>query len=159
MKAFMRRFTRRRFNLACTWAASVLMASSAAAQVPDADLLRCASERDNAARLTCFDTLAAAATARQTPQGKAAAVVQAFGAPTAADNTTSIESEIEGLLEGWGPNTHFRFKNGHVWRVVDGSSAVLYLKNPKVTIRRAALGSFLMELEGSKETARVRRVQ
>jgi hypothetical protein len=138
---------------------ALALSGSASAQVADSELLRCAELTDTAARLACFDELAAGAKKRQTPQGKAAAIVQAFGAPTAADQTQSIDSEIEGLLDGWGPNTHFRLKNGQVWRVSDGSSATLYLKSPKVTVRRAALGSFLMEFEGSKETARVRRVQ
>jgi len=138
---------------------SLSLAGAAFAQVADSELLRCADLTDTAARLTCFDELAAGAKKRQTPQGQAAAIAQAFGAPTAADQAQSIESEIEGLLEGWGPNTLFRLKNGQVWRINDGSSATLYLKSPKVTVRRAALGSFLMEFEGSKETARVRRLQ
>jgi hypothetical protein len=125
-------------------------AGPVAAQVADAELLRCAKETEAAGRLACFDALAA---------GKQAAVMASFGAQTAADNTAAIETEFEGLLEGWGPNTHFRLKNGHVWRVVDNSSATLYLQNPKVTIRRAALGSFLMEFAGTRETVRVRRQQ
>lgn len=143
----------------CCASLVLLCAAPAAAQVADSELLRCAKEADSSARLACFDALAAGATVRQTPAGKQAAVMASFGAPTAADGTEAIESEIEGLLEGWGPNTHFRLKSGHVWRVVDNSSATLYLKSPRVTIRRAALGSFLMEFAGSRETARVRRVQ
>lgn len=138
---------------------SMSLAGAGFAQVADSELLRCADLTETAARLTCFDDLAAGAKKRQTPQGRAAAIVQAFGAPTASDQTQSIDSEIEGLLEGWGPNTLFRLKNGQVWRVNDDSSATLYLQSPKVTVRRAALGSFLMEFEGSKETARVRRLQ
>jgi hypothetical protein len=134
-------------------------AGPVAAQVADAELLRCAKETEAAGRLACFDALAAGAAIRQTPAGKQAAVMASFGAQTAADNTAAIETEFEGLLEGWGPNTHFRLKNGHVWRVVDNSSATLYLQNPKVTIRRAALGSFLMEFAGTRETVRVRRQQ
>ncbi len=131
----------------------------AQAQVADSELLRCAALSDRVARLACFDELAVGAQVRQTPQGRSAAIVAAFGAPTAADQTQSIDSEIEGLVEGWGPSTQFRLKNGQVWRVSDNSSATLYLKSPKVTVRRGALGSFLLEFEGSKETARVRRVQ
>ena len=138
---------------------TLFLALPAQAQVADSELLRCAALADTAARLSCFDELAAGAKLRQTPQGRSAAIVAAFGAPTAADQTTSIDSEIEGLLEGWGPASQFRLKNGQVWRVSDNSSATLYLKSPKVTVRRGALGSFVIEFEGSKETARVRRIQ
>jgi hypothetical protein len=33
------------------------------------------------------------------------------------------------------------------------------LRNPKVTVRRAALGTFRIEFEGSNQTARVKRMQ
>lgn len=138
---------------------AALLALPAQAQVADSELLRCAALPDATARLACFDELAVGAKVRQSPQGRSAAIVAAFGAPTAADQTTSIDSEIDGLLEGWGPASQFRLRNGQVWRVSDNSSATLYLKSPKVTVRRGALGSFVIEFEGSKETARVRRVQ
>lgn len=148
-----------RFLRTATAAALALSGAAASAQVADSELLRCAALTDTAQRLACFDELAAGAKVRQTPQGRSAAIVAAFGAPSAADQTTSIDSEIDGLLEGWGPATQFRLKNGQVWRVTDNSSATLYLRNPKVTVRRGALSSFVIEFEGSKETARVRRVQ
>ena len=49
--------------------------------------------------------------------------------------------------------------NGQVWQVSDGSSASYYLRDPKVTVRRAPLGGFDMEIEGARKSPRVQRVE
>jgi hypothetical protein len=71
----------------------------------------------------------------------------------------AIESQLTGLVEGWGPRSLFKLANGQVWQVIDGSSAVLYLKDPKVKIRRGAMGTFVLEIDGTNETARVNRLR
>jgi len=68
-------------------------------------------------------------------------------------------SSISGTFEGWGANSRIRLSNGQVWQVIDSSSAALYLRNPKVTVKRALLGDFVMEFAGSNRTAKVRRVE
>jgi hypothetical protein len=108
--------------------------------------------------------------ARKTP-GQVAPAVAAAPASTAAaagfgleqqarkTEAQEVESEIIGLFEGWGPKHVIRLANGQLWQIVDGSSAVLYLKNPKVKVRRGMLGTFVLEFEASNETARVRRLE
>lgn len=145
-----------------------LLAGPASAQQAsqEAELLRCAGIPVRDERLACFDALAAGlATARKSGAAPAAPVqakvqAQEFGleAQPRRDQLEAIESHIEGLFEGWEAGTVIRLANGQAWRVIDGSSAVLYLKSPKVRVRRAALGSFMLELEGSNSTARVRRL-
>ena len=50
-------------------------------------------------------------------------------------------------------------QTGQTWQVSDGSSASYYLRDPKVTVRRAPLGGFDMEIEGARKSPRVRRVE
>ncbi len=69
-----------------------------------------------------------------------------------------ISSRFEGDFDGWGPNTRIKLANGQVWQVTDGSSAPLYLKSPRVTVKRALLGGYVIEFEGTNRTAKVRRV-
>ena len=63
------------------------------------------------------------------------------------------------MAEGSGPRTRFKLANGQVWQVTDDSSAAYNLLNPQVTVRRAAFGSFVLEIEGANRTPRVRRVE
>jgi len=136
-----------------------------------AGLQRCRALADSATRLSCYDALAEQSA--KAPAAAAVAGAAAMAAPAAAPEATQtfglpvqrqnepdvIKSQIEGLVEGWGPGKTFTLANGQVWQVSDGSRAVLYLKNPKVEIRRAALGTFMLELEGTNETARVKRLR
>jgi hypothetical protein len=71
----------------------------------------------------------------------------------------SIESHIPGNFEGWRPRARILLANGQVWQINDDSSYVRDLKNPKVTIRRGALGSFFLEIEGDNHSPRVKRLQ
>jgi hypothetical protein len=150
----------------------------------DAALLRCRALSDAAARLACYDALPvqsaaplrtapaaaagpapAAAPAAVTPPAAPAAAVAT--APAAAqrfgqesrDEPQSITSQIAGVFEGWGPNTRIKLANGQVWQVTDGSEGLYHLQSPKVTVRRALLGGFQLEIEGAKRSPRVRRVE
>ncbi len=78
---------------------------------------------------------------------------------SARDELKEISSRFEGVFEGWGATTRIRLANGQVWQVADGSSAALYLQSPRITVKRALLGDFVMEFEGSNRTAKVRRVE
>jgi len=72
----------------------------------------------------------------------------------------SITSTIVGDFQGWGPGSQIRLANGQVWRIVDGSEAVLpRSQNPKVTIERNLLGTLFLKVEGTNNSAKVRRVQ
>ncbi len=139
-----------------------LVLASGAALAQSTDLQRCRSITDNGARLVCYDALAAGAgTAGRAPPATPASAAAAFGLERQAmqAGADAIESQLTGLVEGWGPRSQFKLANGQVWQVIDGSSAVLYLKDPKVRIRRGAMGTFVLELDGTNETARVNRLR
>ncbi len=95
---------------------------------------------------------AAPAPARLSPEA-------AFGLESRRSAVQDISSSLPGLFEGWDRNTRFTLANGQVWQVSDGSSASLYLRDPKVTVRRAAMGSFRLEIVGTNQAPRVTRVE
>jgi hypothetical protein len=140
--------------------ALLLALASAAVSAQGTEMQRCRGMADDRARLACYDALAAGA-------GEAAAAASATksGATFGLDmqlrksEPDAIESQLTGLVEGWGPRSLFKLANGQVWQVIDGSSAVLYLKDPKVKIRRGAMGTFVLEIDGTNETARVNRLR
>lgn len=144
--------------LATTSAATSLGADSGALQ-------RCRAISEAAARLACYDALPLAPLSTLAPPAPAAvppaaapAVVQNFGQER-RDEPEAIASHIQGSFEGWGPRSRITLANGQVWQVVDGSEGVYFLQNPKVTVRRALMGGFLLDIEGAKRTPRVRRVE
>jgi len=136
------------------------------AHADDEPWLRCRSISNPAERLACYDNVkpgAKPATAASAPTRPAASPVpaaaaapataavreQAFGlAPDEREQVQQVRSTIAGLFEGWNARTRLRLANGQVWQVVDGSSAYYQLRDPKVTVKRAAFGSFLMDIEG-----------
>ncbi len=71
----------------------------------------------------------------------------------------TVESRILGEFRGWRGNTFFKLANGQIWRQIDSDHFVVRLEDPRVTIRRAALGSYLLSVEGYNSSVRVRRVE
>jgi hypothetical protein len=145
--------------LALTWLA---------ADAQPVALEQCRVLADGQARLLCYDGwVDAQVVARKVPSQVAPAVAAA--APAAASfgleqqarkaEAQEIDSEISGLFEGWGPKQVIKLNNGQLWQITDDSSAVLYLKNPKVKVRRSVLGYFVLEFEASTQTAKVRRLE
>lgn len=156
-------------------AAFVFLAGSALAAT-DADLARCRAVADAAARLVCYDALSLAAPpAAGTSPPTAVAVlpapvaVPASSVPAAAgfgfemraiqSAPEAMDSRVPGLFDGWERGTRIRLDNGQVWQVIDDSRAYIGLRDPKVRISRAAMGSFIFEVEGRRSAARVRRVE
>jgi hypothetical protein len=143
----------------------------------DAGLLRCRALGDGPARLACYDALPlssqaprAASPQAAAPGGRPApAAVPPAVAPSAAgqfglaakpaEELQAIHSSIPGLFEGWRPNERIRLANGQVWQVADDTSSLLQRRDPKVTVRRGALGAFYLDIEGDNRSPRVRRVQ
>lgn len=152
----------------------------------DAALRRCRGIVDSGARLACYDALPLAPAAplapgavapRQPPapgaagprqsQGAAAAAApapaQRFGlehkAARPADDLEKIESHIPGHFGGWRPNMRIRLANGQVWQVIDEGSRFMSVDNPRVVVRRGALGAFFLDFEGDNRSPRVRRVE
>ena len=137
----------------------------------DAALQRCRTITEATARLACYDALPLrAALALAPPVAGAAPFVSAAppsASPAAAqsfgqerpDEPQTISSQIAGVFEGWGPASRIKLANGQVWQVVDGSEGVYFLQSPKVTVKRALMGGFQLDIEGAKRTPRVRRVE
>lgn len=156
-----------------------LLFAAGAALADDAAVLKCRALPDGGARLACYDAIpagapaaapAVAATAAAPAPAAAPAVAtpeQRFGleqvkpaAKPAAEEPKSIDSTIQGRFSGWGPSTLFTLANGQVWRVVDGSSAELPAStNQPVRIVRNFFGTMFLEVAGSNQSAKVRRVR
>jgi hypothetical protein len=151
----------------------VLLFVSGSALADDAAMLQCRSIAGVAARVACYDAipvgaaapLAApvAAAAAPTPQQRE----QAFGMATVKapksvtpEQDNAISSTIAGRFDGWSGNELVRLANGQVWRIVDGSSAVLSpMTDAKVKVERNVIGTYFLKIEGTNNSPKVRRVQ
>jgi hypothetical protein len=150
-----------------------LALTPAIAQVPDRDMARCAAITESAARLVCLDALAAAAVARLNAGVAAPAAPAAPAAVVSPDagfgkvakplpvpaEPDLLESEIEGYVDEWHGRSLFKLKNGQIWRVSDGSSGSVGLRNPKVRIVRNRFGTYFLEFAGLNGSPKVRRVE
>jgi hypothetical protein len=149
--------------------AVALAAAPLWAVAADVDLAKCRAIGDATQRLACYDALVPAAPATSTaPKLPAAAAAPAQKQPqqqfgleqrVPADRPEAIDSHIPGRFEGWKPNTRIRLANGQVWQVVDNSSGAFWLMDPKVKVRRGMLGAFFLEIEGSNNSPKVRRIE
>ena len=176
---------RLRFRTALPVLAAAVFPAFASAQDT---LAGCRAIPESAARLACYDRLplpgassvappapatapasggAPAAIARppaatgQVAPAPAAPTADAsrFGLPTPPPPVESIQSNIPGHFDGWYANSRIRLANGQVWQVTDGTSRFANLQDPKVTVRRGALGSFFLEIEGVNPSPRVKRIE
>lgn len=142
----------------------LLMVVSAVALADDGGLLRCRGLAENAARLACYDALPLPQIAAKSTPGTAAPAPQTpaqFGleSKTAKTELGAIESRIVGRFEGWSAGSRIKFENGQVWQVSDDSSRYLDLNNPKIVVRRGALGAFYLEIDGTNHSPKVKRLQ
>ncbi|GAB3438767.1 hypothetical protein NX773_07140 [Massilia solisilvae] len=149
----------------------LLLLVSGAAFADDAALQKCRLLADAASRLSCYDAIpigqatpAAAGVAAAPAAVPARTPEQAFGMEAvkkqADEQPKSIESAIAGTFDGWRPGSQIKLANGQVWKVVDGSEAVLApLQNPKVKVSRNFFGTIFLEIEGTNQSPKVRRVQ
>lgn len=112
-------------------------------------------------RLACYDTLADATRPVALQPASAPSPEAAFGLPESRrpDSIDAVHTGVGPHFAGWGPNSRIRLDNGQVWQVVDGSSVVVSEGARAVTVKRGALGSFLLDIEGLKTSPRVRRVE
>ncbi|HJV72480.1 hypothetical protein [Ideonella sp.] len=145
---------------------ALLAAAPAWAQPSLVDAIQaCRTRDDPQLRLACYDDLrlppAPPPGALRAAPPPVAFTPENFGFEqrTAKEALPSIESHIPGRFDGWGPRERIKLANGQVWQVIDDSNAVMNLRDPKVTVRRGALGAFYLEFEQSNRTARVRRVE
>ena len=155
-----------------------LLLVSGVALADDTAILRCRAIPDASARLACYDALPvttttgnavkavaspSTATAQpSTPQPAPPPAQAQFGLEDRNANkgaVEAIESTIPGSFEGWNARSNIRLANGQVWQISDDTSRAHYIDNPKVRIRRGALGSFYLEIQGTNHSPRVKRVQ
>ena len=127
----------------------LILACSGAGAADEGALRLCRAIVDTSARLACYDAL---------PLVAKPVAAQGFGFER-KDEPAEIVSHIPGPFEGWGPRTRFRLANRQVWQVTDDSSAVYLLRDPKATLRRAAISGFEIDIEGARRAPRVRRVE
>ena len=149
------------------FACGLLFAGAAFAD--DAAILKCRAQTDTARRLACYDAMplgAAPAAAAAAAPAPAASPEQSFGLSPAAQKPKSadesrIRSTVAGRFDGWGPGSTITLANGQVWRVTDGSEAVMRpMQDPKVEISRGLLGAaYFLQVEGYNNSARVKRVK
>ena len=145
-----------------------LLLLSGAALADDAAILTCRALADTGARLACYDAIQVNATPAARPAGAVAAAPARnreaeFGMEAVKQREAepaSVTSTVVGDFEGWGPGSQIRLANGQVWRITDGSDAVLpRTRNQKVTIERNMFGTLFLKPEGTNSSAKVRRVQ
>jgi hypothetical protein len=142
---------------------ALLLASGTALASDASSILQCRALSDSAARLACYDAIAV--DAPTAPAAVAKTPEQSFGMETMKkkaeqEQPSAIESTIAGDFDGWGPSSQVKLANGQVWRVIDGSEAILpRAHNPKVRIERNMFGTLFLHVEGTNNSAKVRRVQ
>ena len=159
---------------------SGLLLASGSSWSQNAELQRCRTLAEPTQRLACFDAAlppirANGATAPAAPVAPVAPAAPVATAPAAAlpaaaaaefglqpkpeAQAQSIQSHLPGEFDGWEPRQKFTLANGQVWQLIEDSRGAYRLRNPKVTIRRGAIGSFFMDIDGVAQTLRVRRLQ
>lgn len=144
----------------------LLFLVSSAALADDTAMRACRTVTDTQARLTCYDKIELAATPVAQPAAPVMTPQQSFGLAPAAmavqapAKIDSIESTIVGTFAGWGPGSRITLANGQVWRIVDGSEATLTpTTNTKVTIKRNFIGTIFLQVDGTNNSPKVRRVE
>lgn len=75
------------------------------------------------------------------------------------DTPEVLESRIVGDFKGWSGKTVFRLENGQVWEQAAAGRFYHRAENPRVLIRKGAMGTYLLQLEGMGSTIRVRRIE
>ena len=138
-------------------------------------LVACRTMTDTAARLSCYDVAAAALDAAER-QGDIVVVDRdqistarrenfGFSLPSlpnlfergGPESVTSIDSTLASATENWEGRWTFTLADGSVWQQID--TAYVSFRNrgtPPVTVRSAALGSYLLVV-GDSRAVRVRR--
>ena len=76
-----------------------------------------------------------------------------------SEEVAELHSYLVGEFNGWDGDTVFRLENGQAWQQIDSSYQYARAERPRVTIRQAAFGSYLLKVEGIGRTVRVRRIE
>ena len=103
--------------------------------------------------------VAAAATPTAAPAPRTGEAAFGLPEPKRPDAVDAVNSAVGPNFSGWGPNSRIRLANGQVWQVIDGTSVALPEGPRKVSVKRGALSSFYLDIEGLNTSPRVRRVE
>ncbi len=76
-----------------------------------------------------------------------------------AESIQEIVTRYDGDFSGWSGKTLFRLENGQVWKQAQNGRVSYRASRPQITIKRGALGSFRMAVEGLNRTVRVVRIK
>ncbi|WP_025821296.1 hypothetical protein [Shewanella marina] len=149
-------------------ASLILLSTSTHAASPINSLQDCRQINDKLERLVCYDNLAdaqqvnpqAQATIVATPPAVVASKPEnTFGViPKPIEKVDKIELTISKVNKNPYGALRLYFENGQVWKQTDTRSFRLK-SGDKVYIERAALGSFLLGIDGRNTTIRVKRVE
>jgi hypothetical protein len=119
-----------------------------------AQILQCRAVADLAQRFICYESIVVPGAAAAAPDDAR------FGMENrlAPSLTAAMASTITGAFKGWAPNDTVQLANGQRWQIADDSRGVMNASNPKVTVRRGAMGAFYLEIEGTNRSPKVRRL-
>ena len=135
-----------------------------------ADFAECASIKDEAVRLFCYDRAVGRSTA-VSPSEIAPAPLGTHPAPTGEAPSPEprpapvaaperIESRIVGPFSGWTQGTRFQLENGQTWEAVTVARVQAGRQDsPKVVIARDFIGQYQLAVDGVKQRVVVRRVE
>jgi hypothetical protein len=138
-------------NLAA-WSLLLLAAGSAQATDLFAPLRACSEQRDDAARLACFDR-EIAALQKSSPADHQP--VPAAAAPAKLERLTARVKQVQELSYG---RKRIVLDNGQIWSQVSSSEQIDLQAGDAVNIRPAMLGSFLL-IDPRGRSAKVHREQ
>lgn len=154
------------------WLGVGLLLTTGPALADGAAILRCRQVADLAQRMACYEAIVVPVAGSVAPL-PAPARPQPQPQPQPSDNgnfglevktallglPSTMDSTIPGRFLGWGPNDTITLANGQVWQISDDSRGALASTDPKVTIRRGALGAFYLEIAGTNRSPKVRRIR
>lgn len=145
-----------------------LLLTAGPAQADGAAILRCRQIADQAQRLVCYEGIVVpvAGSVAQVPVPGTALPqppnVGSFGLEVKSALVglpSTMDSSIPGPFFGWGPNDTITLANGQVWQISDDSRGAMASTDPKVTVRRGALGAFYLDIAGTNRSPKVRRIR
>jgi hypothetical protein len=163
-------------------AMAVATVSSAAEPTSlQSEIALCAAMPEAAARLACYDRLAARAGARGNPDvagvspAEADPVVPATAVQAPGDTfgleqkrlreetsapgaRTEVQGSIAALLARRDGRMVIELDNGQIWATTEPDAQRILAPGSRVTIRRASMGSFLLVTD-SRRSIRVRRLE
>ena len=126
----------------------------------EATVVRCAAVESPDTRLACFDRAVEPFVATDAAV-EAETEKREFGAEQliSDEDPDDLITRLVGPFTGWAGDTVFKLENGQIWQQIDSSYLYSRAESPRVTISRAAFGSYLLQVEGIGRTVRVRRLE